>query len=556
MKKLFVLILSFFVISSYSVAQNVVLPSKAQLRWHDYERTMFIHFGPATWQHREYDNLTTPLSQINPTQLNTDQWCEAAKSWGAKMILFVAKHTGGFCWWNTSTVDYNVMNTPYGRDVMDELSKSCKKYGLDMGVYIYPGDDSFGAPIGSGGITKDPSKQEEYNKVFRQQLTEVLNNYGVMREIWFDGNCKIYIDDILEKHKDNAVIFQGPLATIRWVGNEDGSAPDPNWSTLAAADLKTGVSTALHSTPDGNVYAPVEADVPFLKNGGHKWFWTPDTENLMMTVDQFINLYYKSVGRGSVLLMNSTPDTTGVIPAAHIERYKEFGEAIDKRFASPLVTTKGKGESITITFDVPTEFNHVILQEDLKSGQRVQNYIIESSTDGDRWSMVAEGTSIGNKKIDFFKTVTAKYVRVIFIGSKAQPLIKNFSVFNIDGDMTLLSENEELTKIGAWNKDSYDNSWKEYEIDLTPYVNAIGEYVISFNTITYDFTKESGLEFKDWSVEMYGAKNHSEIVYKDGKFTITRSQQTLDEFKTVFRVMVKSKEGQSVGDIYLRRITF
>ncbi|MGL4852511.1 MAG: alpha-L-fucosidase, partial [Phocaeicola sp.] len=519
---------------------NIPTPTKAQLRWHNYERTMFIHFGPATWQHREYDNLTTPIESMNPTELDTDQWCEVAMSWGAKMILFVAKHTGGFCWWNTSTVDYNVMNTPYGKDVMAELQKSCKKYGLDMGVYVYPGDDSFGAPIGSGGITKDPSRQEEYNRVFRQQISEVLENYGTMREIWFDGNCNIDISDIIEQHTQKAVVFQGPHASIRWMGNEDGCSPDPNWYTLSKEDLATGVATAIHSTANGDAYAPTEADVPFLKNGGHKWFWAPDTDNLMMTVDQFVDLYYKSVGRGSVMLMNATPDTTGLIPQSHVARYAEFGAEIEERFGQSIAKAKGKGKSIHVKLKKSTLIDHVILQEDLKYGQRVLSYTIEGLTEADQWIELYKGTSIGHKKIDFFKAASVKSVRILFDSYKAEPMIKNVELFFVNKEMVLNASKQEEYKVGSWDKDSYNSEWKLFEVDITKYVNNIGEYELSFRTIAGDYTKPSGLEFADFSIEMYGNKNHNAIEYKNGKFVITRSQQTLDEFKTIFRVKVKS----------------
>ena len=131
-------------------------PSDIQYRWHEQERIMFACLDPCTWQGREYDNHSTPLSRINPSKLNTDQWCEVAISWGAREILYVAKHTGGFCWWQTETSDYSIRKTPYKNgkgDVLKELSESCKKYGLNLGIYVYPGDETWGAGIGSGGKT-------------------------------------------------------------------------------------------------------------------------------------------------------------------------------------------------------------------------------------------------------------------------------------------------------------------------------------------------------------------------------------------------------------------
>lgn len=409
----------FFLIQYVGLAQNSPLPSDAQLRWHAYEQIMFIHLSPATWQGREYDNGSTPLSAIQLSGLDTDQWCEVAKSWGARMIIFVAKHAGGFYWWQTETTDYGIRNVSWKDgegDVLGELAASTKKYGLDLGIYVYPGDEQWGAGIGSGGITKEPSRQEEYNLVFRKQLTEVLTNYGRISEVWFDGNCHIPVEDILKEHAAEAVIFQGKMASLRWVGNEDGIAPYPNWYTLKNPDLKTGTSTALHSDIRGDAYAPVEVDVPLLKNGGHKWFWAPNTDHLLMSTDQLMDIYYKSVGRGAVLLLNSSPDTTGLIPKSHVEVYQKFGEELTRRFSEPLITQSGNDEILELNFSVLTDVNHLVLQENLKGGQKIRKYTIEGLHDGE-WFEIYEGSSIGSKKIDYFPTERLQKLRVRILES-------------------------------------------------------------------------------------------------------------------------------------------
>lgn len=546
--------------------QNIPLPSPAQLRWQQYEQIMFIHFGPAAWQGREYDNWSSSPQQMTLEALDTDQWCEVARSWGARMILFVAKHAGGFCWWQTETSDYGVKNIPWKNgegDVLRDLAQSCKKYGLDLGIYVYPGDEKWGAGIGSGGITADPSLQEAYNKTYRQQLTEVLTKYGPIREVWFDGNCHIEVKDILEKYASDAVILQGKSANIRWVGNEDGIASDPNWYTLKSEDLKTGVATALHSDPDGDAYAPVEVDVPFLKNRGHKWFWAPNTDHLLLSIDQLMDLYYRSVGRGSVLLLNSTPDTTGVIPASHAALYKSFGEEITKRFGKPIKSTSGKKDCLQIRFKELQPVNHVIIQEELTKGQRVLEYVIEGSTDNKNWKTLHKGTSVGNKKINHFPEATVKSVRVTFNKYKATPAITNFAVYHIPLAETSgsITEKELPITIGSWEGTTFnENEWKELVLDITPYVNQIGQYDISFNTLAYDYASKTpaGLELKDWSLEMYG-KDMPQALERIGNsntFRITRSQQTLDDFNTTFRVWVKRKPAKSSGEITLKRIIY
>jgi alpha-L-fucosidase len=558
----------------------IPLPNKAQLRWQNYERTMFVCIDPATWQGREYDNHSTPLNRINPTALNTDQWCEVAKSWDAGLILFVAKHTGGFCWWQTNTTDYGIKNTPWKNgngDVLKALSESCKKYGLDLGIYVYPGDETWGAGIGSGGITKDSTKQEGYNKVFRQQLTEVLTNYGPVREVWFDGSCQINVNDILEKYASDAVILQGPKANLRWVGNESGYAPFSNWYTLNSKDLETGVAIAIQSDPFGDAYAPVEIDVPLLKNWGHKWFWAPNTDSLILSTEQLMNIYYKSAGRGAVLLLNSTPDTTGLIPESHVAAYKAFGNEIKRRFDNPVMKTSGKGNSLELKFSTPTEINHVILQEEIAMGQRVLGFSIEIMDENKQWKEVFNGTSIGSKRICYFDSVTTGKIRASFTNTKATPLITNFAVYNIEGvspepeirkDQSkfydgILRKNatdqtdEPAIEIGKWESDSFsDSNWKEMSFDLTKFMGRIGQYEITF--ALQDISRESGLEFKDWEMEMYGSKTKSTIEFlkESSTFRITRSQQTLDEFPTILRLKIKSSTKKSAGNITLKMLTY
>ena len=333
---------------------NLARPTPQQYAWQEQERIMFVCLDPCTWQGREYDNHSTPLSAINPTQLDTDQWCRAAKLWGAKEILFVAKHTGGFCWWQTETTKYGIKHAAWksGKgDVLAELSASCRKQGLNLGIYVYPGDDTWDAPMGSGGRTKDPTKQEAYNKVFRQQLTEVLTRYGKIAEVWFDGSCAIDVSDILKQHAADAVIFQGPQATIRWPGTESGRLPYPAWNSLLSKDLKTGVATAAHGNPDGDAWAPLEADTTLYN---HNWFWSAANEAKRKSLDELMDIYYKSAGRGGVLLLNSTPNTNGLIPDGDLKLYEAFGQEIERRFSRPVAEITGqRGTSVELALPRP-----------------------------------------------------------------------------------------------------------------------------------------------------------------------------------------------------------
>ncbi len=551
--------------TAQTLQSPIPLPSATQLRWQNYERTMFIHYNPTTWTNREYDDLSLPLSRMNPDKLNTDQWCQVAKSWGAKLIIFVAKHTGGFCWWQTKTTDYGVSHIPWkdGKgDVLKMISESCRRYGLDLGIYIYPGDEKWGAGIGSGGKTADSSKQEAYNLVFRKQLTEVLSQYGPIREVWFDGSCIIDVSDILKKYATDAVVFQGPQATIRWVGNESGIAPYPNWYTLKKSDLASGIATALHSNPEGDAYAPVEVDLPLLANGGHKWFWAPDTDKWILTRDQLINVYYRTVGRGAVMLLNATPDTTGRIPESHVKAYQGLGEEIARRFGKPIQSTSGKGLELLLVMGKPEWVNHIVIQEDLASGQRIRKYVLEG-LENNKWVKLSEGSSVGQKRIDPFESRMVTKIRLRVTESAAEPVIKTLSAFNIEGSTNtpgISDAAKNTATIGDWNADTFGPEWKEYRLDVTPYIQSIGQYTLNFEMVSFDWNQGWGLEFKDWKVEMYGKDLPQAIekVNDSWAFRLTRSQQTdkPDDFPTIFRVMVRSKPGKTMGNVTLNRVEY
>ena len=226
-----------------------------------------------------------------------------------------------------------------------------------------------------------------YNKVFRQQLTEVLTRYGTIREVWFDGSCVIDVSDLLARHAKDAVTFQGPQATIRWCGNEAGVASYPNWYTVPAAAARTGVATDSQASPDGDVWLPSEMDTTLLD---HKWFWGRNTERMIKSLDRLMDVYYKSVGRGGVLLLNSTPNASGLIPGSHVKRYAEFGQEIQRRFDVPVVATSGRGNDLEMALTAPRRVNHVVIQEDIAEGQRVQAYIVEGRVK-DEWRELAAG---------------------------------------------------------------------------------------------------------------------------------------------------------------------
>lgn len=492
-----------------ALAQGGARPTPQQLLWHDCELGMFIHFAPNTWLDREYDDLSLPLEKFNPDRLDTDQWVAAAEEMGAKYIVFVAKHAGGFCLWPTETTDYSIRNTPWrgGKgDILADLAESCRKRGLRLGVYLSPADRKHGAGVGGkiggtppeayyppeAGSKPKPGEvvqltQQQYNDLYRRQLVEVFTTVNrilgpvhgdaAVFEVWFDGSIVVPVGDLLEKHAPKAMIFQGPHATIRWVGNEDGTAPYPAWNAVSEKDARSGEATARHGTPDGDVWLPNECDARFRNT----WFWNTKNAETLKSVAHLVDLYERSVGHGAVLLLNHTPDPTGRIPDADVKRGAEFAAEIHRRYGTPLAESAGEGDVLELVIPAsriarppsasssPTEpgvarppsagssgngsqppppapsqappassqappapsaevIDRVILMEDLSGGERVREYVLEGRLAG-AWRELCRGTAIGHKKIDRFAPAAVEAVRLRITKFAARPLIRRFAVF-------------------------------------------------------------------------------------------------------------------------------
>ena len=462
---------------SSSAQPPLALPTPQQVLWHRLERTMFIHFAPNTWQGTELDNRSTPLSRINPQRLDVHQWIDAAEAFGAKMIVFVAKHAGGFCMWQTTTSEYSIKSTSYKNgkgDVLDELANACAQRGMRLGVYIYPGDDTWGAYIGGGGRTKDPAKQEAYNQVLRSQWEEVLSRYGrQIHEIWFDGSVIVPLEDIVQQYAPHAIVFQGPFASIRWVGNEEGIAPYPAWNSVPAKDAATGTATAQHGHPDGDVWMPLEVDVP-LKN--HNWFWSPTNHANLRSVDELLEIYYKSVGRGAVLLLNAAPDTTGLIPEEDMQVYRAFGRALQKRFSNPVFSAAGKGAVLEVQLASATPIDHIVIQEAIEFGERIREYQIEGLTDRG-WQTLASGSSVGNKRIHSFDQVRVKALRLTSTKYAALPIIEKWEAFFANTPPIAATDAAKPHKrIGNLEVQPGGS----FTIDLTAHIQQAGQYAISW----------------------------------------------------------------------------
>jgi alpha-L-fucosidase len=510
-------------------------PTPVQYAWHEQERIMFVCLDPATWQGGEYDNHTTKLSDMKLGKLDVDQWMAVAESWGAKEILLVCKHTGGFCWWPTETTDYSVKNIAWkdGKgNLVKEVADACRRHGLKMGVYIYPDDPRYSKGAGGGGRTGDPNKQEEWNRLLRKQWEEVLTMCGtdLVNEIWFDGNCIVPLTDILQRLAPNAVVLQSPVASIRWVGNENGLAQDPNWNTVSGEKLRGGVTTERHSTPDGDAWAPVECDTTLYI---HNWFWSPQKEKRRRSLPQLMNIFTRSAGYGSVLLLNSSPNTNGVIPEGDVKCYREFGAMIDKQFGHPVAVVENKtGNTIELEIPAGKTVTCSDLWEDYRQGHRIRAYVIEGQVDG-KWSELRQGTAVGRRKLDFFEESRAAKVRVRVTESVGIPLIRRWAVHLTDRELFQGNSRPETWELAATI--NVKAGTQTVDVDLSKQVTTPRQYEIRVEGAGVKsaiplFENQVG---EQWFLEKIGWK---------GKFNLNRTQAVDKGSTTGIRLTFKTQK--------------
>lgn len=427
------------------------LPTASHLEWADAEIGVIIHydinvFAPETFRYN--DAATLPdLKIFNPSRLNTDQWLEAARAAGAKYAVLVTKHGTGFTLWPSKANGYHVGNTPWRNgkgDIVADFIRSCQKYNIKPGFYY---NTNFNTYYGAGYKPfPTAEKQQEYNEMVLQQLTELWTQYGKLLEIWFDGGIMVdekggiagRVAGLIREHQPQAVLFQGPANSsnlIRWVGNEDGRAPYPHWSRADATTASGGVVEIkdLHGDPNGKIWTPGEADFPNRKksawNGG--WLWHAGQEPHIFSADELVDRYYTSVGRNANMLIGMVIDTTGLFPEPDYREFAAFGKEIKRRFSSPLARTSGTGSVITLKLPDAVAINHVIIMEDLAKGERIRKYTVEARI-GKRWQPLCEGISVGHKRIQQFDTVTTDRVRLRITASDGTPLIRELSVYQVE----------------------------------------------------------------------------------------------------------------------------
>lgn len=428
------------------------LPSENQLRWQEMEMYAFIHYSLNTYTDQEWGFGNEDLSLFNPTDLDCRQWVRVCKQAGMKGIIFTAKHHCGFCMWPSKFTEYSVKNTPWKNgkgDVVRELADACKEEGLKFAVYLSPWDRNhpeYGRPA--------------YVTYFRNQLRELMTEYGDIFEVWFDGAnggdgwygganerreiTKDYYGwpetfRMIRELQPQCVIWSdagGDRGDLRWVGTEKGFIGETNWS-LVPREGRLTYQMLHYGTEDGELWVAGETNTS-IRPG---WFYHETENEQVKSLSKLMDIYYKSVGRNSCLLLNFPIAPNGRIHPTDSLRGIAFKRMIDEVFKKNVVQevkspklTKG---TFTMKLKRPTLINRFLAEEDIALGQRVKKFTLEALVDG-QWQplrdmLVEDGkdglTTIGHRRIICFPSVNATQVRFTISDAKAEPVIKKLGLY-------------------------------------------------------------------------------------------------------------------------------
>jgi len=449
------------------------VPTPRQLDWHEMEFYGFLHFTVNTFTDKEWGYGDEDPRRFAPTAFDPDQIVGAARACGMRGLILTAKHHDGFCLWPSQYTEHSVKRSPWREgkgDVVRDLAEACRRHGLKFGVYLSPWDRNH----------KDYARPE-YLTYYRNQMRELLTQYGEIFTVWFDGanggdgyyggarerrriDNRTYYDwpntwQIVRELMPQAVMFSDVGPDFRWVGNEAGIAGDPCWATLNPGNDAPGNTRANLNQGErpGTHWLPAECDVS-IRPG---WFYHAKEDQRVKTPAQLLDIYYKSVGRGACLNLNLPPDRRGLIHENDLAALGEFRRILDATFATnlaqaatftasnvrgqasqfaPARVVDGDRYSYWATDDAvstpelvvelagPTTFNVVDLRECLPLGQRIEAFALDRWQDG-QWHTFAQGTSIGNRRLLRTDSVTTAKVRLRITQAAVSPALAEFGLY-------------------------------------------------------------------------------------------------------------------------------
>ena len=504
-------------------------PSKYQIEYQMEELSAFIHFGINTFMDVEWGNGEENPEEFNPKNLNTDQWIKVLKEAGFKRVILTAKHHDGFCLWNSKYTNHSVAKSPWKNgqgDVVLEMSNSCKKYGVKFAIYLSPWDQN----------SKLYGQGEAYNEYYLNQLRELLSNYGEISEVWMDGAKGSNVEqdynfqewfNLIKSYYKNCIIFSPCGPDIRWIGNEQGYAGDSCWSTIDIKKMNVSVDQKYLNTGEENApdWVIGECDVS-IRPG---WFYHESEDLEVKSLEKLMDIYFNSVGRNSVLLLNLPPNKDGLLHDNDVNRLKEFGQAIRDIFKENLVenckinsssilnedkeysvtnTIDGKNNSywvpqiedgnrwVEIEFEQDKVFDVISIQEFIELGQRVSEFNVEAFINGE-YKEIFQGKTIGYKRLIRIKPIKTNKIKINFLKSLDIPLINNIGVFKQPKYMELREQDID-------NKIEFEEKYYEVnksEKNIIVKVKRTGDMnsKLELDYTTVSGTAINGVDYQPWS---------------------------------------------------------
>ena len=510
-----------------------VVPTENQLRAMEREFIAFVHFGPNTFTLMEWGSGMEDPAVFDLKNLDTDQWCEAIKAAGMKLVILTVKHHDGFVLWQSRYTKHGIMSSPFqdGKgDILRSLSESCRKYGLRLGIYLSPADlYQIESPEGLyGNLSKytmrtipkpvegRPFKNkktfrfmaDDYNEYFMSQLFEILTEYGPIDEIWFDGaHPRTLVPD--------AVIYG--REDVRWCGNESGHTRDTEWNVvpfqhnpdtmthyddIVAEDV--GSRERLYEARYLHYQYP-ETDTS-IREG---WFYRDDTNQRVRNADDVFDIYERSVGGNSVFLLNIPPNRDGRFSDTDVDVLHEVGRRIRETYDTDLLdgasgprkvldnkldtyVSVDENSEIVITTPRPITFNRLLIQEAIaKRGERVEEHVLEAWVDGG-WKELARATNIGYKRILRFADVTTDRLRLRFPKMRKEAGIAKVSAHYYHSRPPQLTASRSLDGTVEIKPMDLGFRWKRHGEDVAANLNA-GFKI--YYTLNGDDPAEHGTEY-------------------------------------------------------------
>lgn len=329
-------------------------PSEGHKKMIERKYGMFIHFGINTFHNKDWTDGSLPVSSYNPTKIDADQWVKTAKDAGMKYIILITKHHEGFCLWDSKYTEYDVANSGNQTNVVEEVAKACKKYGISLGLYYSLWDRNFNGndyPTGKKyphKYAENPELDKSYNEYMINQLDELIDiteKHTDIVEFWFDGgwtkaNYRWPLQEIYNTIKSRKPLCQ---VGINW---SIGLPENPDYHAVYPKDQKEGFPIRYFPSDFrlGDPKLPSAKDPKIFTNQGKnyympwesticisgKWFFHTE-DHSFKSIEELAKLYKIATSQNNILILNCPPNRDGEIRTQDIKILQELKKELKRK---------------------------------------------------------------------------------------------------------------------------------------------------------------------------------------------------------------------------------